>query len=148
MRILFYLLSAFVVLFSTAIYAGEPDNLAQQGFDSFSTGNYREAAESFLAALELDENHVQANTGIIKVYLLVGDYSQAAEKAISLSAKGKASPEIIALGADAYVLNGSYEKALDLYRKALALENSHIHSLLGAARMESLSGSALFTFIT
>jgi len=135
---MFFAITFFILV---PAFAGDADNLAQQGFDALSTGNYNEAAEFFLAALESDENNIEANRGIIIVYLTVGDYTQAAENATSMSTRGKATPEILALGADALALTGSHEKALELYRKGIGLDNSHIHSLLGAARIESLAGN-------
>ena len=78
-----------VLLTQTAL-AGEADDLAQQGYDEINAGNYEAAIEMFLAAVEKEKDHAGANTGLLKLYLLVGDYEQAVQNVLPLSARKKA----------------------------------------------------------
>lgn len=134
-----FLLVLFALLPCLAI-AGEADDLTEQGYDALIEGKYDVAVEMFLAAVEKEKNHARANTGLLKLYLLVGDYKQAAENAASLAARKSATAQMVALGADACANTGQYEKALEFYRKGMALDGSNVHSLLGAGRMLSLLG--------
>lgn len=136
------LLFVCLMLLPCAAHAGDADALAMEGHNALNAGEYELAAENFLAAIEEEKSHKSANTGLLKLYLLVGDYKQAAERADALAEGNAATAQMLALGGDARMSAGEYEKALEAYRKGVALDASSIHALLGAARVLTRHGKA------
>jgi tetratricopeptide (TPR) repeat protein len=122
------------------VFAGKADDLADQGYEAFNSGKYELAAEYFLAAIEKEKDHVESNTGLLKLYLLVGDYKQAIDIASSLAVRNTATGEMLALGGDASASTGKYSKALEFYKKSIAADKSSVHSLLGTGTTLSLLG--------
>ncbi len=128
------------VMLPCPVIADDADELAGNGLDALNAGEYDDATEYFLAALEKDKHHAEANTGLLRLYLEVGDYQQAAESADTLAAANAATAEMLALGGDACAAVGKYKKAYELYKKSMALDKGCLHALVGTGRMLALEG--------
>lgn len=131
-----------LVLCTVPAIAGEADDLAREGTDALALGNYEQAVEMLLAAVEKEKDHAAANTALLRLYLVVGDYEQAAENVAQLCARNAATAEIMALGGDALASKGEYEKALELYRKGVATDEGNVHSHLGTSRILKMTGES------
>lgn len=112
-----------VVLAGAFVLTGCADNV-KSGVESLEAGNYENAQEAFQKDIEKGKNLDEAYHGLGIACFELEEYEDAIE-AFELAAKNKSEETAVLysmMGA-CYMEIGEYEKALDVYTKALSMED-------------------------
>lgn len=99
-------------------------NNVESGIESLEAGNYEEAKESFQKEIEKGRNLDEAYRGLGIACFELEEYEDAIE-AFELAVENETEDTAVLysmMGA-CYMETGAYEKALDVYTKALSVEN-------------------------
>ena len=96
---------------------------------AWKMGDYQLAEENFTRALELDPGHLKSRINLSRVYL---DTGKAGEAIVILETVIDEEPvyaDAYHLAARAYRQLGETDKAVDSYRKAIQIDNSHVWAM-------------------
>jgi superkiller protein 3 len=107
---------------TVAVESGTAEEHFQKGNEYAQQGQFQEAIDEYLAALEIEPEHVSALTNLGVAYYNTGRLQEAItqyEKAIAIAPEDA---DIYSNLGAAYVQTGQMEKALEQYQKAVELE--------------------------
>lgn len=112
-----------------------PEGLVEP-YQRLLKGNYEEAREQFLAAIESDKELLPlATVGIARSYQELGEYEAALEKVNKALEKAKDHPDLLAARADLYFQTGRWEEAEKEANAAIAKQDDQLLARWTLARL-------------
>ncbi len=115
----------------------------------FKNKDLKKAEDVFNSALKLDEDNIQAKTGLVRCYLNMGKYLNAATLLDTLSGNERKEKEVKALFLECYLQIGraymdkDIDRALEAYNNALKIDKTNISAKEGCISSYLLKIQAL-----